>query len=66
MTRKDYELIAAALRRSQPSLALPLKEGVAAQGAWSRVVEEVAVTLFASNPNFNSDRFIDACTGRKA
>ncbi len=66
MTRKDYELIAAALRKAQPALRGPLAEDVARQGAWSATVERLADALAAENPRFDANRFIDACTGRKA
>ncbi len=66
MTRKDYELIAAALRKAQPALRGPLAEDVARQGAWSATVESLAAALAAENPWLDANYFIDACTGRNA
>ena len=60
MTRKDYELIAAALRKSHPA------GDPAAHAVWRRSVIDIADALAAENPRFDANRFVDACTGRKA
>lgn len=65
MTRKDYVLIAAALRKSKPaqvdarsSRAKCYGEAVA---TWAGCVSATAAALAADNPLFDSERFLAAC-----
>ncbi len=50
MTRKDYELIAQTIRNS----ILPT-------GAQAAIAGNLAVALRATNPRFDSERFVKAC-----
>lgn len=64
MTRKDYELIAAALRAAKPAIrGTPAKYGERL-GAWAASVESLAAALKGDNPRFDPDRFVDACVKR--
>lgn len=59
MTRKDYELIAAALLKSKPVLMGGLTDwDVSLQFAAS--VVSVATALGTDNPRFDRDRFLKA------
>ena len=74
MTRKDYILIAAALRRTRPTIADFTKvspdgantfvNGIAHEVAilvWTRTVESICDTLTIDNPRFDRGRFYAAC-----
>ena len=65
MTRKEFELIAAALRDARPPRALRdaahAASIVAAGKAIDDVARELATRLAATNPRFNRARFLDAC-----
>lgn len=69
MTRKDYELIAAAIRRSstyfQSSMFFPVseKEQTERRAMLRHVTESIADRLADENPRFDRARFIDACLG---
>jgi len=52
MTKKDFELIAAALARCKPS---------ALNTAWYNVVYALADALATTNPRFDRARFLAAC-----
>lgn len=56
MTRKDFELIAAALKNSKPLPELP-----ANQHGWRNAVHAVANALADENPRFDHERFLAAC-----
>jgi hypothetical protein len=59
MTRKDYVLLAKALRASR--LHLPALDPMARAGAkdqWETTVEEIADELEQDNPAFNRDTFL--------
>lgn len=53
MTRKDFNLIAGVIERS--NLDLESKEGLA---------KDFARELAGTNPNFNPERFVSAATGK--
>lgn len=53
MTRKDYKLIAAAIKRAKP--AGGHDTGIA------RVVREMTAALQEDNPKFNPEKFAAAC-----
>ena len=53
MTKKDYELIAAALAASRP-------QGSDGQRAWERIARAIALALL-SRSNFNHGLFLRAC-----
>lgn len=52
MTRKDYVLLAAALRNAQPPEPEPIE-----RAAWLRTVYSVADALMRDNPRFDPVRF---------
>lgn len=66
MTRKDYELIAAAVRNAYkgvnpftdtPDTRQQIKDGIC------RASMAIADRLAEDNPRFDRERFLDACTG---
>ena len=57
MTRKDFELIASAFAETQP--APDASPEVVRQ--WKRTLAAMALRLGATNPQFDIDRFTDAC-----
>lgn len=62
MTRKDYELIARALRSSRLHLpAMDPQYRVGAKDQWETTVEEVADELERENPRFDRNKFLIAC-----
>ena len=68
MTRKDFELIAKAFHDTKPKfLDRDMSEAAvaAAYDAWSRTVHRIALALSSTNPRFNVDRFIEACSFAK-
>ena len=71
MTKKDYELIAGALRRVRPSEAA---EALARQGGtaayaeiaqWAGAVKSVSAALASQNLRFDAGEFKDACYKRE-
>jgi hypothetical protein len=63
MTKKDYILIAQAIRGMYP------RDGLITAEAWAirlDVAERLAAYLSTDNPRFDRDKFIEACTGRPA
>ena len=58
MSRKDYELIAATMRASQPQDG---PNTATAWVQWDRCVWKLADALRGTNPRFDSVRFIKAC-----
>ena len=68
MTRKDYRIIAAALRHVKPSnpLTTPKEHAKALEymgKEWSWTVDSIATALEQDNPRFNRVRFNEACNG---
>jgi len=62
MTRKDFNLIANALRAAQPIDSDPDMEINRAQwNIWDKAVREMAVALRQTNDAFDMARFIRAC-----
>lgn len=61
MTRKDYVLIAGALRSTRPPVDLMPNDGPAAFTAWADTVSSVTVALAFDNPDFNQEVFLEAC-----
>ncbi len=59
MTRKDYVLLAKALRDAEPVRATI---GSPERVAWFAACASVSDALMRENPRFNSARFMDACT----
>jgi|TARA_R110000796_G_scaffold230625_1_gene348298 hypothetical protein len=59
MTRKDYKVIAEALRKSMPAETVPFD--IKQQNTWSDVVATIAEELNAHYANFNSSMFYQAC-----
>jgi len=58
MTRKDYVLLARALRGTQPNRA----EYIGPEGrAWLACVYAISLTLARDNPRFERDTFHAAC-----
>ncbi len=56
MTKKDYELIAKAIRRAEAQNQLTVEDVLSA------VRGELADALATTNPRFDRDCFIKACT----
>jgi hypothetical protein len=56
MTKKDFQLIASALRESFPERG---SEHPTQQ--WERTVHTIASALSESNPRFDRARFLSAC-----
>ena len=56
MTKKDFILVARALRD-----AFPTDAAATARGTWEQTVSEMARALRGTNQNFNWQRFVDAC-----
>lgn len=63
MTRKDYELIAAAFKRTKPYLGgfSDSKLDQAALYGFKMAANTLASDLAAANPRFNRERFLTAC-----
>lgn len=59
MTRRDFELIAAAVKKAYESNQERGRQGEA-EGAFD-VAVSLADALVASNPRFNRERFLKAC-----
>ena len=55
MTRKDYRILAEALREARPQ-TWPTNAG-----PWTRAVDNIAIALKADNPRFDRGKFLDAC-----
>ena len=60
MTRKDYELLAAAIWRASPTALAPADLPILRQ-AWAGTAHHVATALAAQNPRFDKARFLTAC-----
>jgi hypothetical protein len=56
VTKKDYVLIAAALKG-----AFPIPENNTPASAWRLCVDSIALQLSLENPRFNGTRFLEAC-----
>ena len=64
MTRKDYILIAAALKQSKPDKAVTKmtgKEFRARLNTWHDACMEIADSLEGDNLNFDKGKFFQAC-----
>lgn len=59
MSRKDYVLLANALKSATPLM----RDGDEAHRAWFNTVERVAQALQNDNPRFDRSRFISATRG---
>lgn len=59
MTKKDYELIAAALAEARPPPHEHLQDV-----RWEKIVRTLAVTFKYDNPKFNIAEFCAKCGGR--
>lgn len=59
MTRKDYILLADAMKRSTPIAS----DGEVAMRNWIWTCANLAQTLSQDNPRFDRSRFIAACEG---
>ena len=58
MTRKHFEAIAAAMRKNKPASKAGLHVF-----QWVSDCEELADVFEQFNPNFDRQRFLDACKG---
>ena len=63
MTRKDYVLIAAALKSTKPvpPTNATLDTRVAGAMAWGRTAAYLTDALASDNPRFDRERFLKAC-----
>jgi hypothetical protein len=59
MTKKDFELIAAALAEAR--YLVDSEPPISAETARYRIAGEIADALATTNPRFDRDRFLDAC-----
>ena len=57
MTRKDFEVVAKALKAAKPDR----EDGFYVAVQWRRTVAEMAAALALTNGRFNRDRFLRAC-----
>ena len=62
MTKKDFELIAAALLAVKPTEENPAR--ACCHVKWAQTVEVMANRLKLTNPRFNRYSFIAACKGK--
>jgi len=60
MSKKDYELIASAIRRTREAT-----DNVMAQAVLSTLSVTIAADLADNNPRFDLDRFLRACGSTK-
>ena len=58
MTRKHYNAIAKVLRQELDNGAIATRETML---LYVSICTNLAVTMKADNPNFSTDRFLDAC-----
>jgi hypothetical protein len=56
MTKKDFILIANALRYSRPHMS---QDTLSAMEAWRNCVTNIMEALRSSNPRFDSTKFLD-------
>lgn len=61
MTRKDYELIAAALRDTRDLTDWAEPHGLAELNGVARAAQTLADRLHSTNPRFDRARFLKAC-----
>jgi hypothetical protein len=61
MTRKHFEIIAAALRSTRPPVELMPTDGPAAYSQWRDDVTSMTVALVDTNPRFDQAKFLKAC-----
>lgn len=61
MTRKDFEIIAKVLRDLDADFNNCGEDTI----SLALVVEELAIALRDTNPNFNHNRFVEACKAVK-
>lgn len=61
MTRKDYELIAAAIKRQMETLDPGTNSDAVALVALDELARDLAGELQATNPRFDPARFLAAC-----
>lgn len=59
MTRKDYEVIAAAMHRT--GMAVNIGPKKSAEYALRLVALDIAATMANDNPRFDRARFLNAC-----
>lgn len=59
MSRKDYIILARALKNSKPDLHPQLRGALI--DIWVRTCKEISATLAADNPRFDHARFLQAC-----
>jgi len=61
MSRKDYILIAAALKftKPEPLAGLPVEQAIT--NTWQNTVSAVASALARDNARFDASRFLAAC-----
>lgn len=65
MTRRDFEALAAALRRSDPHRSGAFVGEVpdvlfGAETEWQLAVEAIAAACYSANPRFDEERFLRA------
>lgn len=62
MSRKEFELIARALKETQPGKETELSRvHSSVHGQWCVTTLRLAMELKTTNPQFNQERFLRAC-----
>ena len=61
MTKKDYELIADALRSTDPRCGNPTPETKGEINQWKKAIYKLAFALKNDNSQFDMDKFAAAC-----
>lgn len=63
MRKKDYQLIASAIRRTRTAKSLDKNQvrRLAADSALNLLIIDLTATLASDNPKFDKDKFYTAC-----
>lgn len=61
MTRKDYVLLAEALKYAKPDYVPDSLTNLARREQWERDCTKIAAALRGENPRFDNERFAKAC-----
>lgn len=65
MTKKDYELIAEAIKDAKSHLLYATTNAGETKRAVSHIADILAIRLEKENPRFNADKFYQACGGQE-
>lgn len=59
MTKKDYIMLAAVMKRCRPDSSIPDTDP--SWKKWDEIIDELIPKLRADNPRFDVTRFVGAC-----